>query len=151
MISETNDLSGGELLVASIVSVVHVIVWKKVRTDNQNQARDISLTDGVNTFSRASIASLRASRCGTGLSRSVIDVVTIGVTSILEGVVKSHPVANLVSNGSPEVEGCARTPWDRRVQENDAVVKGSRRIGFRESSISQKTCVVAGGESVPSR
>ena len=71
-------LTGGELRVASVVGVVHVVV------------------DRVHARSRARVLSDRAARGREALRRRVVDTVARGRAAVLERVRHAQPVADLV-------------------------------------------------------
>lgn len=51
------DLTGGELSHAGVVGVVHEVVWKRLSKLSLKLKRKESLTNGVNSSTRASVAS----------------------------------------------------------------------------------------------
>ncbi|TLD26567.1 hypothetical protein PspLS_05208 [Pyricularia sp. CBS 133598] len=80
-------LARGELLVARVVRVVHVVV------------------DGVKTgLVGAAVTADGAAAAGAGLGGSVVNQVTLAVAATLEGVVQTEPVADLVHSGLAKVE-----------------------------------------------
>jgi len=133
-------LAGGELVHASILSVVHEVVYKSEISIFPSRVQQEELTDGVNTSNvGAGIAADGASISSGGLSGGVGNRVTRAAATTLESMVETEPVTNLVSQSLAEVVRGRSTAGDAGEEDDNTIVLGLRGVGRGESSISQKT------------
>lgn len=116
-------LAGGELLVASVIRVVHVVV------------------DGVDTgLAGAGVTADGAARGGRGLGGGVGNQVAGAGAAALEGVVEAEPVTDLVGGGVALVVVGQRAAGDGRVEHGAAVlveVGGARGDRGGEVAVAQ--------------
>ena len=160
---ETGALSSGEVVHATIVGVVHVVVETgkpTVRVSISVRERS-SWSLRISSSTGAGVSRSRAAIGGAGLRRGVIDVVTWSAAAALEGVVQSHPVSNLDDpvispipstpsrrdrclpgfvGESPTLVVRNRSPTrDGRVEDHDTIVFGVGGVVVREGGISQES------------
>lgn len=126
---EAGDLSLGEIVHARVIGVVHVVA------------------DGIKTRAGAGIACCGAAGSRGSLGRGIGNIVTISIASALEGMVEPNPVPDLVSRGSSQVELSHGTAGEGRIENNNSVVLGVRRVVGGEGSITKETLALAGGET----
>jgi len=99
--------------------------------------------DGVKTrLRRARVTANRAAAGGGGLSGGIGDVVTAASAAALEGMVETHPVANLVGGGVAEVVVGERATGDGAVEDGATVAverSRARGDGLREVAVAEVT------------
>lgn len=97
------ELTRCELGHASIVGVIHEVIYKKqppgVRAIGIASDSSRILTDGVNTSRSAGVTASWTTKGGRSFGRSVINEVTITGAATLEGMVETNPVASFVCKG----------------------------------------------------
>src|SRR6266508_1789617 len=113
-VAHPGALARGELVVAGVVGVVHVVV------------------DRVQARQRAGVAALGAAARRAGLRRGVAHLVVRRGATALEGVVQPEPVAGLVGRGLAEVVVGVVATRDRAVVHPDAVDARVVRVVPRE-------------------
>ncbi len=124
-----SGLARGELLVAGVDGVVHVVV------------------DGVKARNaRARVTASGASRRRAVLSRSVVNLVTGAVAAALEGVEETHPVADFVGGGTALVVGSGRAARDGASEDGATIADESAAAGGsvgREVAVTQVRAQIA--------
>jgi len=117
---QASDLAGGELVHASIISVVHEVV------------------DGVNTTARAGIAVAGASESSRRLRGGIRDGVTGCRAAALEGVEQADPVTSFMSQSLTQVVGRCSPSRRRGVKHNNTIILCSTGVAGREGGVAKE-------------
>ena len=87
----------------------------------------------------ASVTFFRTTLRSLCLSGSIENVITDTITPILERVVKSNPMADLVCQGTTQIRRSTGTSGKRRVTEDDTIFLGVFIVLGREGSVAEET------------
>jgi len=132
-LSDTGELASGELVHAAVVHVVHEVRgWV------------------VASIIGARVHNAGAAVVGLLLSWGVGNAITTAnlAAATLEGVVQTHPMANLVGAGVAFVVVGSRSTRERCVKDHNTIHAGGRLVVLGEGSPAQKTPTDVGGVKV---
>ncbi len=144
MICETIHLTSCEFKPTTIICIVHYLEIRMITSYIMNWIKTWSTSTGVWVI-------CWTPEVGNCNARSIIYQVISFRAIVLEGMVKSTPMAHFMRKGSAKIEGRIGTAWKCWTMDNNTIIQRVAGVVPRKCRISQKAYSKFGEVDIQSR